>query len=268
LQPVLRAENVSKRYKVGGVFERKRTIDALCDVSLAVYRSTTLALVGASGSGKSTLALCLAGLEPVSSGSIWFGGTDIAVLGEKELRRVRPKIQLVFQDPASSLNPRFSAVELVSEPLKIQGSMDAEEQYARALELLGRVGIPRDGVERRPDEFSGGQRQRIALARALALKPQVLLLDEAISALDCSVQAQMVNLLLELQASLGLTYVFITHDLAMAAHIADEIAVMERGRIVEMGAAQSLVSAPKEEATRRMLMASGLRAEAGALQAV
>jgi ABC-type dipeptide/oligopeptide/nickel transport system ATPase subunit len=243
LQPVLRAENVSKQYKRQGRtrINGKRNLAERFDG--AIFSKHTIDV------------LCLACLESVSSGSIWFGDTNITMLGKKELCVMRPRIQLVFQDSASSLNPRFSAVELVSEPLRIQCQLSADERRGRSLELLERVGIPREKAAHRPDEFSGGQRQRIALAQALALKPQVLIWGEAISALDCSVLAQMVNLLLELQASLGLTDVFITHDLAMAAHIADEVAVMERGRIVEMGVAQSLVSALKQEVTRRLLPA-------------
>jgi peptide/nickel transport system ATP-binding protein len=163
---------------------------------------------------------------------------------------------MVFQDPASSLNPRMSALELVAEPLDIQKRFDKPQRRDRARDLLQRVGLPLEKAAQRPDEFSGGQRQRIAIARALALEPKLLILDEALSALDCSVQAQMANLLIDLQASLGLTYLFITHDLAMAAHLADEIAVMERGQIVEMGAAWSIVNAPQHAVTRRLLLAA------------
>jgi ABC-type glutathione transport system ATPase component len=216
----------------------------------------TLALVGESGSGKSTLALCLACLEHLTSGSIWFGGRDIAALDEPHLRTVRPQIQLVFQDPASSLNPRLTAAEIVSEPLLIQRRSAKQGRCERARALLECVGIPREQAGQRPDEFSGGQRQRLAIARALALEPKLLILDEALSALDCSVQAQIANLLLDLQSSLGLTYLFITHDFPMAAHLADEIAVMDRGKIVEMGAAEQIVRAPKHDVTRRLVAAT------------
>jgi ABC-type dipeptide/oligopeptide/nickel transport system ATPase subunit len=163
---------------------------------------------------------------------------------------------MVFQDPASSLNPRMSALELVSEPLNIQDRFDKRERLDRAYHLLQQVGLPREKAARRPDEFSGGQRQRIAIARSLALEPKLLILDEALSALDCSVQAQVANLLMDLQTALGLTYVFITHDLAMAAHLADEIAVMECGQIVEMGAAISVMNRPQHAITRRLLLAA------------
>jgi ABC-type glutathione transport system ATPase component len=254
-QPMLRADNVVKRFGAGAV-ARDREVSALAGVSLEVYSGTTLAVVGPSGSGKSTLGFCLACLERVSSGKIWIAGTEVSGLAERELRAVRPTVQLVFQDPASSLNPRMSARELVMEPLKIQNWSGKEEQSARARELLDRVGIARAQEGRRSGEFSGGQKQRIAIARALALEPKVVILDESLSALDCSVQAKIANLLMELQAYLGLTYVFITHDLAMAAHLGDEIAVMNGGRIVEMGSARRVVDAPAHEVTQRLVNAS------------
>lgn len=257
-QPILRADNVVKRFGAGAV-ARDREVSALAGVSLEVYSGTTLAVVGPSGSGKSTLGFCLACLERVSSGKVWIAGTEVSGLDEQELRAVRPTVQLVFQDPASSLNPRMSARELVMEPLKIQNWRGKEEQSARARELLDRVGIARAKEGHRSGEFSGGQRQRIAIARALALEPKVVILDESLSALDCSVQAKIANLLLELQAYLGLTYVFITHDLAMAAHLGDEIAVMNGGRIVERGSARSVVDAPAHEVTQRLVNASRSR---------
>jgi ABC-type glutathione transport system ATPase component len=257
LEPILEAENITKQYRSNGLGRARHAVDVLHGVSLAVYPRTTLALVGPSGCGKSTFALCLALLERVTSGTIRFEGTETTDLSEEQRRAVRPKIQLVFQDPANSLNPRFSALQVVAEPLNIQQRwMQKEERADRAREFLERVGIPSANVHRQPHEFSGGQRQRIAIARALVLNPTVVILDEALSALDCSVQAQIVNLLLELQASLGLTYIFITHDLAMAAHVADDIAVMHRGTIVENGAAQSVMNAPQHEVTQRLLAAS------------
>ena len=256
LEPLLRAENVAKRYQSGGAFGTRQEVCALAGVTFSIFPRTTLAVVGPSGSGKSTLALCLACLEPVSSGKIWFARTEVTALDAERQRAIRPSIQMVFQDPASSLNPRISALELVSEPLNIQNRFNKRERRDRAYDLLQRVGLPREKAAQRPDEFSGGQRQRIAIARALALEPKLLILDEALSALDCSVQAQVANLLIDLQTSLGLTYVFVTHDLAMAAHLADEIAVMERGQVVEMGAARSVVNAPQHATTRRLLLAT------------
>jgi ABC-type glutathione transport system ATPase component len=257
-QPILRTDNVVKRFGAGAVV-RDREVSALAGISLEVYSGTTLAVVGPSGSGKSTLGFCLACLERVSSGKVWIAGTEVSGLDERELRAVRPTVQLVFQDPASSLNPRMSARELVREPLKIQNWRGKEEQSARASELLDRVGIARAKEGHRAGEFSGGQKQRIAIARALALEPKVLILDESLSALDCSVQAKIANLLMELQAYLGLTYVFITHDLAMAAHLGDEIAVMNGGRIVERGSAKRVLDAPAHEVTQRLVNASRSR---------
>jgi ABC-type glutathione transport system ATPase component len=229
---------------------------ALQGVSFSIGTHSTLALVGESGSGKSTLAFCIAGLEQPTSGSIKFNGNEITTLEPKLLRALRPQIQLVFQDPARSLNSRFSALELVSEPLLVQGRLRKREREDRARVLLGQVGIPQEKALQRAEEFSGGQRQRLAVARALALEPKLLILDEALSALDCSVQAQIANLLLELQSSLGLTYLFITHDFAMAGHLADEIAVMEHGKVVELGAADKVLREPKQEITRRLIAAT------------
>jgi ABC-type glutathione transport system ATPase component len=252
LEPILKAENIVKKYR-GAVFTGSREVAALAGVSLAIYPGATVALVGPSGCGKSTLALCLAGLERLSSGRIWFSGTELTALEEKQLRLVRPGLQLVFQDPAGSLNPRLNALELVTEPLNIQDYFDKAERYDRGRSLLARVGIPRDKYDQRLGEISGGQRQRIAIARALILQPKILILDEPLSALDCAVQARVANLLLELQASLGLTYLFVTHDLRMAAHLGDEIAVMEGGRIVEIGPTERIVDEAQHPLTRRLL---------------
>jgi peptide/nickel transport system ATP-binding protein len=253
---LLMVEKLVKRYERTGVLGAKKEVTALEDVSFSIGRALTLALVGESGSGKSTLALCIACLERPTSGRVVFDGKEITALDEKQVREVRPQIQLVFQDPARSLNPRFSAIELVSEPLMVQGRFDKREREDRARDLLRKVGIPQEKASQKADEFSGGQRQRLAIARALSLEPKLLILDEALSALDCSVQAQIANLLLELQASLRLTYLFISHDLGMAAHLADEIAVMEQGKVVELGAADNLLRAPGQEATRRLIAAT------------
>jgi ABC-type glutathione transport system ATPase component len=256
MEPLLRAENLVKQYADNRPLAERREVTALAGVSLAIHAGKITALVGESGSGKSTLALCLACLERPSSGSIWFEGRDITALGEDQQRRVRPKLQLVFQDPAGSLNPRLTALEIVSEPLIIQKRFQTQERFERAWALLERVGIPGEKAGQRPDEFSGGQKQRLAIARALALEPKLLILDEALAALDCSVQAQIANLLLELQSSLGLTCLFITHDFAMAAHLADEIGVMDHGRIVELGAAEKILRAPENKATLSQLAAT------------
>ena len=258
MEPLLRVENLEKRYERGSLFRagKSSTMTALAGISFVIYPKTTLALIGESGSGKSTLALCIACLQSPTSGSIYLESNEITGLKEKELRSVRPQIQLVFQNPASSLNPRLSVLDIVTEPLDVQGLLDEREKHEKACELLDRVGLPLEKVLRRPDELSVGQKQRVAIARALVLNPKLLILDEALSALDCSIQAQVANLLIELQASLGFTYLFITHDFRMALHLADEIAVMEQGQIVEFGKAESVFHSPKHFITRQMVNAS------------
>ncbi len=266
---LLIVENLKKLYASRGMLGTKKEVIALQGVSFSICPKSTLALVGESGSGKSTLAFCLAGMERPTSGRIVFHGDEITALDEKQQRSVRPQLQLVFQDPARSLNPRFSALELVSEPLLVQGRLDKRKREDRARALLAQVGLPQEKALQRAEEFSGGQRQRLAIARALALEPELLILDEALSALDCSVQAQIANLLLELQSSLGLAYLFITHDFAMAGHLADEIAVMERGKVVELGAADRVLREPEHEITRRLIAATPrLGAAAHLLQVV
>jgi ABC-type glutathione transport system ATPase component len=255
MQPLLRVENLVKRYVRKSLDGAREDLLALDGVSLTILPGTTLAVVGESGSGKSTLAACLACLESPTSGDIWFDGTNIAKGEESMRRQVRPQIQLIFQDPASSLNPGWSVLEILKEPLILQRKFTHNEMILRARSLLERVGLSPDIAVRLGTELSGGQRQRLAVARALALEPKVLILDEALSALDCSVQAQIANLLIDLQSSLGMTYLFITHDLAMAAHLADEIAVMNRGRIVEQGRAEAILNQPEHDITRQLLAA-------------
>jgi peptide/nickel transport system ATP-binding protein len=254
-EPLLRIEDLIKRY-ASSARSHDETAAAVNGVSLSIPAGTTLALVGESGSGKSTLALCVASLEKPTSGQIWIEGIELTALGERELRGFRPKVQLIFQDPAAAMNPRWTALQIVAEPLVVQDQINRGEQFERAAELLRRVGLPQESVTRRLAEFSGGQRQRLAIARALALKPKLLVLDEAFSALDCSVQAQMVNLLLDIQSTDGITCLFITHDLAMAALIADQIAVMEKGKIIESGKVGEIVLHPQQEHTRALLAAS------------
>ncbi len=235
----------------------RAVVSALNSASLSIASGRTLALVGDSGSGKSTLALCLACLERPTSGRIWFEGRDLTTLGEKELRMVRPQIQLILQDPARSLNPRFTALEIVMEPLIVQRKLEQSEVLERAFLSLERVGLHRETVARKVREFSGGQRQRLAIARALVLEPKLLILDEALSSLDCSVQAQIANLLLDLQSSLGLTYLFITHDPAMAAHLSDEVALMDRGWIVAQDDPQRVLCAARPGNHREPSQSSG-----------
>ena len=255
MPPLLKVENLVKCYARRNLAGMREELQALNGVSFTVLPGTTLAVVGESGSGKSTLASCLACLESPTSGKIWFEGKDIVKVEERVRRQLRPQIQLIFQDPASSLNPRWRVLEILLEPLILRRKFTREEMRQCASSLLERVGISPDIVERPPNELSGGQRQRLAIARALALEPKLLILDEALSALDCSVQAQIANLLRELQSSLGMTYLFVTHDLAMAVYLADEIAVMSGGRIVELGSAEQILNQPQHETTRQLLRA-------------
>jgi ABC-type glutathione transport system ATPase component len=265
MQPLLNVENLVKRYEGKRPAASQDELSALDKVSLTLFPARTLAIVGESGSGKSTLALCLACLERPTAGCIWFEGKDLVALGEKERRKVRPQIQLIFQDPANSLNPRWRVLDILTEPLRLQSKLQSGEIKKRASLLLEQVGLSMDIATRSSAELSGGQRQRLAIARSLALEPKLLILDEALSALDCSVQAQIANLLMELQTSLGLAYLFITHDLAMGAHIADEIAVMHQGRIVELGPAEKIVRHSLNEVTRRLLAATPSFAHATSL---
>ncbi|HEX2665843.1 MAG TPA: dipeptide/oligopeptide/nickel ABC transporter ATP-binding protein [Candidatus Acidoferrum sp.] len=255
IAPLVRVENLVKYYPKKKFVESGEQVRALDGVSFSIFRGTTLAIVGESGSGKSTLALCLACLEAPTSGNIWFEETDFSGLKEKDRRVVRRQIQLIFQDPANSFNPRWSVLEILTEPLRVQGTLGHDEMTSRAGVLLEQVGLPTRLGEKLPSELSGGQRQRLSIARALTLGPRLLILDEALSALDCSVQAQIANLLMDLQASLGTTYLFISHDLAMAGYLADEIAVMSRGQIVEQGAPEGILTQPESRITRELLAA-------------
>ena len=255
IEPLVRVENLVKYYSKKKLVGADEVVRALDGVSFSIFRGTTLAIVGESGSGKSTLAFCLACLEGPTSGNIWFEETDLSVLQEKDRRVIRREIQLIFQDPANSFNPSWSVLEILTEPLVVQGNVGQEEMRSRAHVLLKQVGLPPGLGEKLSAELSGGQRQRLAIARALSLEPKLLILDEALSALDCSVQAQIANLLMDLQASLAMTYLFISHDLAMAGYLADEIAVMSRGQIVEQGAPEEILTRPESRVARELLAA-------------
>jgi ABC-type glutathione transport system ATPase component len=258
MEVLLSAENLVKEYSSRHSSGVKALVRALDQVNLAIPRGARIAIVGASGSGKSTLAVCLACLEKPSSGTIRFQNHELTCLSVDELRNIRPQIQLVFQDPATAFNPNFTVLEVLEEPWILQTKMSAEERRERAAELLVRVGLARNILGRRSADLSGGQRQRLAIARALALKPKVLILDEALSALDYSVQAQIANLLLDLSdraipLAVRPAIVLITHDLVMAARFADEIVVMQSGRIVENGPVQKIVGYPEHAATQALL---------------
>jgi ABC-type glutathione transport system ATPase component len=260
MEALLTTENLVKEYRSGHLNGAKGSVRALDQVSLAIPPGTRTAIVGSSGSGKSTLAICLACLEKPSSGAIRFQGRDLTALSESELRKVRPQIQLVFQEPAMAFNPFFTVQQIVEEPWVLQMEFDLTERHERAVKLVSRVGLSRDLLNRRSIDLSGGQRQRLAIARALALDPKILILDEAFSALDYSVQAQIANLLLDLSdrsipTTVRPAILLITHDLVMAARIADEIIVMQNGRIVESGPTRKIIETPEHATTRTLLSA-------------
>jgi peptide/nickel transport system ATP-binding protein len=251
--PILTLEHVSKTYRTGGLLSRRqRVTHAVRDVSLDLPKGTTLGIVGESGSGKSTLARCIVRLLDPDAGTIRLGQTDLAALSRRAMRKQARRIQMVFQDPYASLNPRRRAGELVAQGPMLQG-MTRAAALAKARELFALVGLDPSAINRFPHEFSGGQRQRIGLARALALEPEVLVADEPVSALDVSVQAQVLRLLDDLRDRLGLSMVFITHDLRVAAQVCDRIAIMKDGIVVEAGATADVFRAPQHEYTRALL---------------
>ncbi|MAE58186.1 MAG: ABC transporter ATP-binding protein [Halobacteriovorax sp.] len=255
---LLEINNFSKHFPIkGGIFGR--TVDqfkAVDNVSLKVRKGRTLGLVGESGCGKTTLGRTILRLLEPTTGSVNYSGKDITALDKKEMRAMREKMQIIFQDPYSSLNPRMTIGDIITEPMVIHGiGGSKQERYEVAANLLEKVGLKGDHLNRYPHEFSGGQRQRICIARALSLKPDFIICDESVSALDVSVQAQVLNLLQDLQDELGLTYIFISHDLSVVKYISDEIGVMNKGRIVEYGPAHEVYNNPKDEYTKKLLSA-------------
>ncbi len=256
-QPVLSVRNLVKHFPVRsrGVLRRRvGELHAVCDVSFDLYPHETLGLVGESGCGKTTTARVLLNLQPATSGQVYYEGTELTRLSQREMRALRRQLQVVFQDPYAALDPRLPVNEIIAEPLRIHGryAKDGREQVR---ELLRMVGLRPEHGNRFPHEFSGGQRQRIGVARALALRPQVLVLDEPVSALDMSIQAGLLNLLSELQEELGLSYLFVSHDLSVVRHIAHHVAVMYLGRIVEIGRADDLFDGPAHPYTQALISA-------------
>jgi ABC-type glutathione transport system ATPase component len=228
------------------------SVAAVCDVDFEIRAGQTLALVGASGAGKSTVARCVTRLERPDSGEIWLDGKEIAQLNSRDLLPVRPNIQMIFQDAVTSMNPRFSAAEVIEEPLRIQGA-SRSERHDIAAAVMKEVGLPAEWLKRPVMEFSGGQQQRLAIARALSTRPKMLVLDEALSGLDLSTQAQIANLLLDLQSAHFMAYLLISHDLALVGRMADALSVMSEGRIVETGATRQIMVDAKHAETRRLV---------------
>ena len=254
---ILSARNLSKTYtqRSGKLGLGSTKIKALDDVSIDLKPGSTLAIVGESGSGKSTLARCLLQLQPLDSGEVFFQGIDLAKLSSAELRQQRRDMQMVFQDPFASLNPRMRVGEIVAEGLVIHGLGNAHEREQKVIRMLKRVGLDEADMKKYPHQFSGGQRQRIGIARALVLEPKLVVCDEPVSALDVSIQAQILLLLKELQQEMSLSYLFISHDLRVVRHVADEVAVMHGGKVIEKGAVESIYAAPVQEYTRNLLNA-------------
>lgn len=256
---ILRVENLKVHFPVtkGIVFQKKvGSVKAVDGVSFTLKRGETLGLVGESGCGKSTTGLAVMDMLAASGGRILFEGDDLATFSKAQEKNFRRKVQMVYQDPFGSLNPRMTVFDIIGEPLEVHGLAKDETSYrARIAELLAMVGLLPSMADRYPHEFSGGQRQRIAIARALALEPRLIVCDEPVSALDVSIQAQVVNVFMELQKRLGLTYLFIAHDLAVVRHISDRIAVMYLGRIVEIADRDELYSNPRHPYTKALLSA-------------
>jgi dipeptide transport system ATP-binding protein len=250
---ILKTNILSKYYISDNLFKSKKIIKALNSVSIDLQEGETLGLVGESGCGKSTLAKTIIGLESKTKGSIFIHGRELSTFSPKELSSY---IQMIFQDPYSSLNPRKKAWEIVSDPLRVKSKTSPQELKRKAIEMIERVGLRADLAERYPHMFSGGQRQRLGIARALITNPKVIICDEPVSALDVSVQAQVINLLKDLQKELNLSYLFISHDLSVVKYIADRIAVMYLGKIVEQGDAQKVFNSPLHPYTQALIQSA------------
>ncbi|HWQ57517.1 MAG TPA: oligopeptide/dipeptide ABC transporter ATP-binding protein [Clostridia bacterium] len=254
--PLLAIDGLSVHFPVrGGLPFARKKVEALTDVSLTVNRGDTFGIVGESGCGKSTLANAILGLVEPQSGSIRFMGRDLLAMNRRDFRRARLDMQLIFQDPFSSLNPRFNVYQIISEPMRIKGGFTREEMEKRVVELLHQVGLSERDLCRYPSDFSGGQKQRIGIARAISLGPELLLCDEPVSALDVSVHAQILNLLAELQGKLGMTYLFISHNLATVRNFCNAMAVMYLGNVMERGDARAIFRDPRHPYTKALISA-------------
>ena len=258
LEPILRVENLVKHFEVGGGLfgGRPAVVKAVDGVSFEIGRGETLGLVGESGCGKTTTGRCILRLEPPTGGRVIFEGRDLSTLSDAELRGMRRRMQVIFQDPYSSLNPRMTVGQIIAEPLAVHRIVpDRAARAARVQDLLRHAGLLPAMARRYPHELSGGQRQRVGIARALAMEPSLIICDEPVSALDVSIQAQIINLLEELQAEFGLTYLFVAHDLSVVRHISDRVAVMYLGKIVEITDRKSLYEDPLHPYTKALLSA-------------
>ena len=254
---VLEARDLTRHYSVRrGLFAAPGVVSALNGVSFSLAAGRTLAVVGESGCGKSTLARLLTMIETPTAGALAIDGVDVTTLNATQRRELRRAVQIVFQNPYGSLNPRQTVADALEEPLLVHGMTNAAERRVAAREMLRKVGLREEFAERYPHMFSGGQRQRIAIARALMLRPRVLVLDEPVSALDVSIRAQVLNLLAELQQEFGVAYVFISHDLSVVRHVADEVMVMYLGRVVEHGPAAAVFAQPRHPYTQALLSAT------------
>ncbi|HRE77716.1 MAG TPA: ABC transporter ATP-binding protein [Flavobacterium sp.] len=255
--PLLEVKNVEKEYlSTVGLFGKKLSFKAVNDVSFKIYEGETVGLVGESGCGKSTLGNAILQLDKATAGQIFYKGNDITKLNKDEIRKLRKEIQIIFQDPYSSLNPRIPIGKAIMEPMKVHGLYKNDtERKAQAIEILERVGLGEDFFNRYPHEFSGGQRQRIGIARTIALQPKLIVCDESVSALDISVQAQVLNLLNELKENFGFTYIFISHDLAVVKYMSDQVLVMNKGKIEEIADADELYANPKSAYTKKLIEA-------------
>lgn len=257
-EPLIEVRNLVKRFPVKGGFFGKEigAVQAVSDVSFSIQRGETLGLVGESGCGKSTLGRCILRLIEPTSGQVFYRGQDITQLPTAEMRKLRRKLQIIFQDPFASLNPRMTVEEILREPLEIHDLYGSSaDRMKRIHQLLDLCGLRRESVSRYPHEFSGGQRQRICIARALAVEPEFIVCDEPVSALDVSIQAQIINLMMDLQKELGLTYLFVAHDLKVVEHISNRVAVMYLGQIAELAGSDELYSRPRHPYTKALLSA-------------
>lgn len=253
---ILSIQGLSKNYELSSAFSRgKDVVHAVENINLEIIEGETLGIVGESGCGKSTLGRMIVRLEEPTAGSAFFEGVDLAKVGAKKLRSIRKRFQMIFQDPYASLNPRRQIGKIVEEPLRVHG-MRKQERRAIAQDLLKRVGLDENAYEKYPHEFSGGQRQRVVIARALALNPRLVVADEPVSALDVSIQAQVLNLFKDLQQEFNLTYIFIAHDLGVVRYVSDRIAVMYLGKVVELAPSEALYESPAHPYTKALLSAN------------